>query len=224
MMIPFSRLVVSSVGKKIITGVTGLGLCLFVIAHLIGNLTLLIGKDIFNEYTYKLESLGPVLYLLEGGLVLCFALHAMVGISIAVKSRSARPIAYKAVGYAGEPSHKSYASRSMIVTGIIMLGFLVIHLWSFKFGAPLQIEHNGVVMRDLYTLVITKFQTPLYAIGYTAVMLLLGMHLRHGFWSAFQSLGLTNPRLKPVIFGFGIFFATAIAVGFLMVPMWVYFS
>ncbi len=224
MMIPLSRLIMSSVGKKIMTGVTGLALCLFITSHLIGNLLLLIGRDAFNEYTYKLESMGSILYFIEGGLALCFILHAMIGISIWFKAREARPIAYKMVGYAGEPSKKTYASRSMIITGIIMFGFLVIHLASFKFGPAVRYEHNGVMMRDLYTLVVMKFQTPLYAFGYTVVMLLLGVHLRHGFWSAFQSLGLTNPRLKPVIFGFGIFFAAALATGFVALPLWIYWS
>lgn len=223
----------SPVGKKMITGITGLGLVVFVIEHMLGNLTLMFeGEAAYNAYAHFLEGLGPLLYLLEAGLLAFFVFHIVLGINIYLGKRRARPEGYQRYRSAGKPSMQSVSSRSMIVTGCIMLVFLVIHLVSFKFGPggpghadPAYVTTvNGVEMRDLSKLVLHKFQNPLYAFGYVAVMLLLGVHLRHGFWSALQSLGATNPRLTPVLYTVGAVLGLLIAVGFLVLPLWVYFS
>jgi len=223
----------SPVGKKVLTGITGLALVGFVIEHMLGNLALMFeGSDAYNEYAHFLEGLGPVLYLLEAGLLAFFVFHIVLGISIYLGKRRARPTEYRRYQSAGKPSMQSASSRSMIITGVIMLVFLVIHLWSFKFGPggpgnadPAYLTTvNGVEMRNLSKLVLHKFSNPLYAFGYPVVMLLLGVHLRHGIWSAFQSLGATNPRMTPVIYTIGGILAVLIAFGFLILPLWVYFG
>ncbi|QXD14542.1 succinate dehydrogenase cytochrome b subunit [Rhodocaloribacter litoris] len=223
----------SPVGKKILTGLTGLGLTVFVFFHMAGNLTLLFrGRDAYNAYSHFLVSLGPLLYAIELGLAAFFIIHAVLGIRIFIGKRMARGDDYYLYRSAGRPSLQSFSSRSMIFTGAVLLVFLVIHLASFKFGpgGPGHADPNyvttvdGVQMRDLAKLVIEKFQNPLYAFGYTAVMVLLGFHLRHGVWSALQSLGAMNPRLTPLVYGLGGLLAVLIAVGFLVVPLWIYFG
>jgi len=224
-MLPLSTIVWSSVGKKIMTGITGLALCLFIIGHLLGNINLFIGEDAFNLYTHKLESLGGFLYILEALIAVGFVVHAVVGISIWIKKREARPVSYDVVSNAGGSSKKSLSSITMIYTGILLLIFLILHLKTFKYGPQYTSYIDGVgEVRDLYRLVIEVYQSPGYVIFYVVLMIMLGFHLRHGFWSAFQSLGVTHPRFKGVIFTTGIIFSIVMAVGFLVMPVWIYFT
>ncbi len=219
----------SPVGRKVLTGVTGIGLVGFVIAHMVGNLTYLSpDPNAYNAYAYKLMSLGWIFYSIEILLALCFVLHAIVGITIQVRRRKARPVGYKAYKSAGNPSRAGYSARSMIVTGLILLGFLVLHLISFKYG-PGEAQgyvatlEGGEVVRDLRRLMTEKFQEPLYAFGYPIIMLLLGMHMRHGVWSALQSLGMMSRRLSPYIYTLAAVLGVLVAVGFLFVPLYIYF-
>lgn len=215
----------SQVGRKILTGITGIGLIIFTITHLLGNLTLFGDYEAFNMYTYTLESLGWILYILEAGLAVCFLLHAYVGISIWWNRRKNRPVGYDKYQSKGGPSHNTWASRSMALTGVILLIFLVIHLINFKFGDAAMVElSNGEMGRDLKALVIEKFQNPLYAFGYTAVMILLGVHLKHGFWSAFTSLTMKHKKYSSIIYSIGIVFGILLAVGFLFIPLYIYFT
>lgn len=215
----------SQVGRKILTGVTGIGLIIFIIFHLIGNLTLFGDAQAFNEYTYALESLGWILYILEAGLATAFLLHAYVGISIWWNRRKARPEGYVKYQSKGGPSHQTWAAKSMIFTGVVLLVFLVIHIDTFKFGATDMITlPSGEEARDLKELVIATFQQPLYAFGYTAVMILLGLHLGHGFWSAFTSLTMKHKEYSTIIYTIGVIFAILMAVGFLFIPLYIYFA
>lgn len=223
----FLKALKSQVGRKILTGITGIGLILFIIGHLIGNLTLFGDAQAFNEYTYALENLGVLLYIVEAGLVIFFLLHAYIGISIWWNRRKARPEGYEEYQTKGGPSHNTWASRSMIFTGIVLLVFLVIHIDTFKFGETEMITLEGIQAqeaRDLKTLVIETFMNPWYAFGYTFVMILLGFHLKHGFWSAFTSLTMKHNKYSSVIYAVGIVFAILMAVGFLFIPLYIYFT
>lgn len=217
----------SQVGRKILTGVTGVGLILFIIGHLIGNLTIFGEAEAFNSYTYQLESLGIILYIIEFVLVIGFLLHAYLGISIWWNRRKARPEGYDKYQSKGGPSHNTWASRSMIFTGIVLLVFLVIHLDTFKFGETEMVALEGMDVqnaRDLKALVIEKFTDPLYAFGYTFVMILLGFHLKHGFWSAFTSLTMKHEKYSAIIYTIGVIFAILMAIGFLFIPLYIYFT
>lgn len=219
----------SQVGRKILTGITGVGLIIFVIIHLIGNLTIFGDAQAFNIYTYTLESLGWILYTLEIGLAICFLLHAYIGISIWWNRRKSRPRGYskyqgKQPNNQHKENHNDWASRSMVVTGVILLIFLVTHLMNFKFGDTATIMVNGHEMRDLKSLVIDTFQNPWYTFGYTFVMILLGIHLKHGFWSAFTSLTMKRKKYSAVIYTIGVIIAILLAVGFLFIPLYIYFT
>lgn len=217
----------SQVGRKILTGITGVGLILFIIGHLIGNLTIFGEGQAFNAYTYQLENLGIILYIIEFILVVGFLLHAYLGVSIWWNRRKARPDGYEKYQSKGGPSHNTWASRSMIFTGIVLLVFLVIHIDTFKFGETEMVALEGMDAqnaRDLKSLVVEKFTSPLYAFGYTFVMLLLGFHLKHGFWSAFTSLTMKHKKYSGVIYTVGIIFAILMAVGFIFIPLYIYFT
>ncbi len=222
----FRAAVWSSVGKKLIMGITGLLLFGFIIVHLLGNLSIYAGPDAFNHYSHFLEGLigGWFVILFEIGLVLILLFHAIAAITVAVRDKyRARPISYKKTGNAGGASHKTISSRSMIITGAVILLFIILHVRMFKFGAAAEIPlENGEEMEDLYSLVVGAFKDPVVTFSYVAVMILLGSHLWHGFWSAFQSLGWTNEKALRCLQGLGIFFALVLAVGFIMLPLYAY--
>lgn len=228
-MLPVLTAVRSSVGKKIIMAVTALSLVGFVIVHLLGNLTLLSGDSkSFNSYAHKLESFGELLDAAEIGLITIFVIHFIIAISIIVRKKSARPVKYYKTKSLGSPSRKSIGSSTMIYTGAIILIFTVIHLIQFKFGPGIKEEYikviDGEIVRDLHRLVVESFKNLVYVSFYTGVMILLGFHLSHGFWSAFQSLGANHPRYTPFIYGVGIFIAITLGMGFLMIPILIYFK
>ncbi|MFE4105727.1 succinate dehydrogenase cytochrome b subunit [Almyronema epifaneia] len=218
------RVFQSPIGKKLITGVTGLGLAVFVLVHMLGNLLLLASPDAYNAYAYHLEQWGPFLYSIELILLAFVIFHALLGIQIYWGKLKARPTGYQTYVSAGSPSLQSLSSRTMILTGLGLGVFLVFHLMAFKFGPYYStVLANGVVGRDLARLVIEKFQTPQYTFGYSAVMIGLGLHLRHGLWSALQSLGAMSAAAKPFVYGLGTGLAIAIAIGFIGLP-WAIFS
>jgi succinate dehydrogenase / fumarate reductase cytochrome b subunit len=213
------RYLCSSIGKKQMMALTGLGLSVFVLIHMSGNLFLLVGQETYNQYSHKLTS-NPLIYFAEVGLALTFLVHIALGIRLAAANRSSR-----AVGPYKQPDapakSANVASRSMIWTGLLVLVFLVLHLWTFKYGAYYPVTYNGVEMRDLYRLVFEKFQSPLYTGWYLFSMLILGLHLSHGFAATFQTLGFSsvhNRRLKKV----GWAFAAMIALGFFSQPIFLF--
>ena len=219
----------SPIGRKLLTGITGIALTLFVIVHMVGNLTFFSSNpNAYNEYAHTLMSLGPLLYFVEIVLLLFVLVHIVLGVRIYLGKQAARPVDYAEYQSAGEPSLQTISSRTMIVTGIILAAFLVLHILSFKYGPGVGegyvVTVDGVEMRDLKRLMVEQFANPLYAFGYPAVMILLAFHLRHGIWSALQSLGAMNPRLTPAVYAAGGVLAALIAIGFLVLPLWIFFS
>ncbi|MGE3724240.1 MAG: succinate dehydrogenase cytochrome b subunit [Candidatus Sericytochromatia bacterium] len=216
----------STVGRKYIMGLSGLALVGFIVFHLAGNLSLFFGEEAFNSYVLKLESLGPLIRLAELGLMAVFVFHIIFAFSVTAQNKAARKTRYAVNGKAGKPSRKTIASQSMIYTGLVLLIFIVAHVWMFRFATRFNPEHvtiHGAEVINLYTPVVAAFKNPWIALAYSAVMLLLGMHVSHGFWSAFQSLGAYHPRYTPVIYTAGVLLALLLAVGFIALPGWVYF-
>jgi succinate dehydrogenase / fumarate reductase cytochrome b subunit len=200
-------------------------LCGFIVVHLIGNLTLLLqDRDPFNKYANFLTSeVGNVIYIAEFLLAFVFLVHFVDAIVITLDNWRARPQKYAVVRDAKHTSRKSLASRTMIYTGIIIIVFLIWHLLHFKFGEMIMYTTaDGKVIRDLYVVVYQFFGNIINLILYIAVMTLLGFHLSHGFWSAFQSLGLNGKRFTPFIYGLAVIFALVMAAGFIVLPIWIF--
>lgn len=219
-------LLASSIGKKLLNGFTGVLLLAFIVAHLAGNLTIFFGQDALNGYAATTHSLGPLLIVIESLLGLVFLLHAASAIRVWLDGRKARHARNTRYASKGGASKQTLASRSMIWTGLVLLLFLVVHLWQFRFGPT---EAQGYVARlgnhevwDLWRVVVEVFKQPAWVAFYTVVMALLGLHLRHGFWSAFQSIGLLGPGLRPLAYSAGLVFAVVVAAGFLVLPLYVY--
>ncbi len=224
-----SRILCSSVFQKIIMAVTGLSLILFVITHLSGNISLYFPDGTpFNKYADFLASLGWLLYAAEIGLVATFVLHIATAIQLKINNSKARPVGYKVYQTKGGPSKANLSSLFMIVSGIALLAFLVLHIWQFKYGPSIEqgyvVDIGGKQVRDLHRLVVETFQNPLYVAIYVVSMVLLGFHLRHGFWSAFQSLGMRNPALHSALYKLALVLAVLISLGFLGIPVWIYLN
>lgn len=212
----------SQIGKKLLTGLTGLGLTVFIIFHLLGNLLLLQSKERYNQFAHWLENLSFLFHTIELTLGLFFLIHIISGISIHLRKLTTRKIAYIQYQSAGKPSLQSFSSNSMIWTGLILMVFLIFHLSSFKYGTYYLTTINGVEMRDLARLVIEKFQQPIYTFPYLAVMLILGFHLRHGIWSACQSLGIINSSIRLFLYSLALILAILIFFGFIIIPLFIY--
>jgi succinate dehydrogenase / fumarate reductase cytochrome b subunit len=221
---PLLRFYRSSLGKKLITGITGIALAAFVLAHMVGNLLLFAGRDAYNAYARSIETLGLAFYALELALLAIVLLHAAVGIEIFWRKRQARPQGYSTYASAGGPSYQTLSSRTMIVTGSVMAAFLVTHLLTFKFGPYYTTQLGSEPVRDLARLVIEKFQHLPYVVGYSVILVLLGSHLRHGLWSALQSIGLLHRGIRPLAYGASGAIGGGIAIGFLLLPWAIYWG
>ena len=214
-----SRFWSSSIGSKLLIAVTGLGLFIFLVAHLSGNLLFIAGPDAFNGYSHALIS-NPLVYAAELGLAVVFAVHVYKTVRLYAGSKAARPVGYAEKQWADGPSRKTWASSTMILTGVITFGFVVLHLRTFKFG-PWYETPEGI--RDLYRLQIEVFSHPAYVGFYMASMVLIGFHLWHGIPSAAQSLGVDHPKYTPKILWIGRALTVLIAGGFFVLPIYTYF-
>ncbi len=224
-MLQFTKALWSSVGKKYLMALTGLFFVFFLIEHVSGNLMLYSkNPDPYNQYTHFLTSFGSILYVIEVIMIGIFLAHIVSAVNITLGKQKARPVGYEKSGNAGGTSRKTFASTTMIWTGLITLIFVVIHIKTFKYGPFYTTTVDGVEMRDMHRLVMEVFQNPIYVAWYVGTLLLLGFHLRHGFWSAFQSLGVNHPRYSPLIYVVGIILALAIAAGFIGIPLWIFIT
>ena len=213
--------VTSSIGKKQVMALTGLGLIGFTATHLLGNITLFVGADTFNFYAHTLTS-NKLIYVAEAGLLGMFVLHIVLAALTRVQNMAARPQKYavkKATGL-GE----TFASKTMPLTGIVLLLFVILHLLNFKFGTNYATTVDGVQMRDLYRTVIEYFANPYYVAWYVFAMCTLGLHTSHGFYSMFQSWGLDHPKYTPVIKASAVLYGIFVAAGFSAMAIFCYFQ
>lgn len=213
----------SPVGTKLLIGLTGLFLFLFLITHLAGNLLFILGPDAFNEYAHSLIS-NPLIYVAELGLLVIFGVHVVKTIANYLGNRAARPTGYAAhtwVKTKSARSQKTLASTSMIVSGLVTLLFVVTHLFTFKFGAHYE---TATGIRDLYRLQREVFSNPAYVGFYLVCMGIIFMHLWHGLGSAAQSLGLENRVWMARVWVAGRVLAAAIAGGFFILPLYTFLA
>lgn len=218
----FGRFFSSSVGTKFLIGVTGLLLFAYLILHLAGNAIIFFGPEAFNGYAHFLIS-NPLVIPAEIGLLLVFLVHIYKTIRMWFANQAARPVSYSMKQPAGHTSRKSVASSTMILSGLLIALFVAIHVKQFKFGTFYLAEGSEAV-RDLYRTEIEVFQHPAWVAFYVICTLLVGLHLRHGISSGFQSLGLDHPTYTRKIVTWGIVWAAIIGVGLAIIPVWVYLT
>ena len=219
---PFRRLFSSTVGTKLLIGLTGLGLFVYMLLHLAGNALILAGPEIFNEYSHALIS-NPLIVPIEIGLLLIFLLHIYKAITNYLRNSAARPTAYATRERAGHTSRKSLSSTTMIATGLFLLLFVVIHVKQFKFGSFYQTVASADV-RDLYRTEIEVFSQPLWVAFYVLGTLAVGLHLRHGIASGFQSIGFDHPVYTRRLTAISAVLAIAIGGGLAFIVVWVYLT
>jgi succinate dehydrogenase cytochrome b subunit len=208
----------SSVGTKIVIGITGFALFIYLIVHIAGNLMVFFGPEIFNKYAYTLEG-NPLIPVIEIGLLLIFVIHVYKTIRMFLSNQAARPIRYQKKKWAGRPSRKSIASTTMIASGLWLLAFVIIHVRAFRFGPEYDWPAGG---RDLYRLEMENFASPLIVAFYALSMVVVASHLWHGIASAVQSLGGDHPIWTPRVLLAGKIFAVLIGGGFIVIAVWAY--
>ncbi len=218
----FRRVLSSSVGTKLLIGLTGLALFVYLILHLIGNALIFAGPETFNEYSHALIS-NPLIIPIEIGLAAIFVIHIYKTVRMWFANRAARPEAYVKKEMAGHTSRKSLASSTMIWSGIVTLVFVLIHVKQFKYGTWYTVADRPEV-RDLHRLETEVFQSPVWVAFYALCTLIVGLHLRHGISSGFQSLGLDHPLYTRRLTLWGVIGAIVIGGGLALIPVWVYLT
>lgn len=208
----------SSIGKKWVVALTAVVLIVYVLGHLAGNLQIYMGQDRINNYAEFLHNLGPLLWLVRLILLACFVIHIVATIQLTIQNREAKPQKYAVPGYQASTP----ASRTMIVSGLIVLCFVIYHLLQFT----LELTHPGyrqlrdsLGRHDVYHMMIIAFRHLFISLFYVLGLFLLCMHLSHGFGSVTQTLGINNRKIARVISTGGVTLAWLIFLGYVSIPL-----
>jgi succinate dehydrogenase / fumarate reductase cytochrome b subunit len=201
----------TTLGKKAVMAVSGIILAGFVLGHLVGNLQIFLGPDQFNGYARTLRHLPEIVWPTRVTLLIMVILHIWSSLQLAVTKSEARPEKYVKRRSAGS----SYASRTMYMSGPILAAFVIYHLMQFTFGVGGTPYHEF----DAYGNVIQGFRVPAVSIFYIIAMALLCLHLRHGLWSVFQTLGFYHPRHTPKIRRLASLVSLFVFFGFISIPV-----
>ena len=212
----------SSITKKAIMSVTGLFLILFLTFHVTANLTILWGQEAYDAVT-EFMGTNPLIQIMVPVLALGFVIHIGYSLILNLKNLKARgPVAYtrgmKSRGYRFDRQ----ASQNMLLLGVIVLGFLILHLSQFWIKMQWQ-QLSGGEPQNGYLLVTGYLGTPWVAICYIAWFAALWFHINHGFWSAFQTLGLNNQRFLPILRTVSVVYSSLLFVGFTTIVVWCMF-
>lgn len=208
----------SPIGRKWIVALTGIVLVLFVIGHLLGNLSIFLGPDFINNYAHMLESLGELLWFIRGTLLICVVLHIWFTISLWHENKRARPQKYAVKNDLGTTVY----SRLMRLSGLTVLAFVLFHLAEFtwqSFTPEYRTWCDARGYRDVYRMMIAGFSNPFVSGFYILAIGLLSMHLSHGIASLFQTLGITSARMRPLFERGGKFIAWLLFAGFVSIPI-----
>ena len=206
-----ARFYESTIGKKAVMAATGLILFGFLIAHMLGNLQIFLGRAVMNHYAETLHGNPGLLWTARTILLVSVVLHIWASIPLALLKKKARPVAY--LKRANVQS--SFASRTMMWSGPIIAAFVVFHLLHLTTGTL----HPNFAKLDAYNNLVTGFQVIPAAIAYIVAMGLIGMHLSHGIWSMFQSVGISHPRYTPMVKKFAAVVSWILVAGFVSVPV-----
>ena len=218
----------STVGNKYLVALTAWALTGFVLVHMSGNLLIFKGRDALNSYALFLKDRGSLLWLARGGLLAVFVIHIWLTVRLKLRNRAARPVAY---AYE-QTIQASWASRHMLLTGLVILAFVVFHLMHYTFGLVAATAPSGMNFlkledparhHDVYAMTVYGFRNVWVSVAYIVAQLFLGLHLSHGVSSTFQSLGLAAPRYWPAIRVFGLALTAAVVIGNVSMPLAVLF-
>ena len=204
----FVRICMSSIGKKFLMALTGLVFCSFVAMHLGGNLSIFLGKSYFTSYAEHLHNLGILINFAEWALLGCAIIHIIMGTVLFVENVRARPVRYVLKKNAGG---RTWTSALMPYTGLYLLLFILVHLFTFHF-----IEHSP---QTTFKILADKFSSEGYVVFYIFSVIVVAFHVKHGLWSAFQTLGANHPKYMSIIKVLSLLFAVSIGLGFGSIPL-----
>ena len=208
-----------SILKKYLIGLTGLGLALFVLLHMLGNLLIFAGDKAYNLYMHQMVNMKASA-IVQVGLLTAFLLHIILTLILSVKnyfSRS-RKYARSASGWKAT----AWYQKGLIAQGAVILVFVILHLITFKFGVYYKVDYGNGEIRDLFRLVVEAFQNPVKVIWYILALLILFIHLFHGLSSSVQSLGFNHPRFNKSIKGISLIYAVLVTIGYISLPIYIF--
>lgn len=218
----------SSLGKKYLMAGTGVALLMFVVGHLVGNLQVFGPPDLINNYAHFLQSKPAMVWGARLGLLVIVGLHIATALKLTVENKEARPVGY----LSGDSYGASWRSRYMMVSGLVILAFIIYHLAHFtvRWGAvngvgdftQLKTVLHGQTVPDVYAMIVLGFQVWWVTLFYLIAQALLFIHLGHGISSAFQSLGFRNHVWWPRIQFLAQAVSTAIFIGYALIPIAIY--
>lgn len=214
----WSRTWNSSIGMKTIMALTGAGLFLFVLGHLLGNLQIFLGPHALNAYARALRAVPEALWLARIGLIVLLVAHVGSAVRLTSLNRAARPNRYRVQ----KAVQVSYESRTLFMSGLIVLAFVVFHLLHFTWGRVDPTHYHltdELGHHDVYSMVIWGFSNPIVVASYLFATLVLSLHLRHGVSSLFQTIGLSTPKYEPLIRRLGPIVGFVILVGYWSIPL-----
>jgi len=204
------RTLSTSVGKKQLMAITGLLFLLFLATHLLGNLSFYAGPAAFVSYAEHLHALGNLLVAAEVVMAVALLIHVSTAVFLFFQNRSARPVKY-AVDKSG--GGRTFSSQTMPYTGLLILGFIGVHLATFSHHIVDQ------TTRNIFQIAVAVFSQKIFLAAYLLGVLVVAFHVRHGLWSAFQTVGANHPKYMPFIQKFSIVFAVIVALGFGSLPL-----
>jgi len=202
-------------------GLTGLGLALFVLAHMLGNLLIFAGPKSYNLYAHQLETF-PLLVVFELGLLSLFVIHIILALILTIKNLISRYPKTK-ISPSGQKKTAWY-KKGLITQGAVILVFVILHLITFKYGEYYKVTYSGKTVRDIFRLVVDAFHNPVRVIWYLFALLILSIHLFHGLKSSFQSLGLNHPKFNMWIHRVSIVYAVVVTTGYISLPLYVFLT
>ncbi len=220
----------SSLGKKYIMAVTGFALVLFLVGHMVGNLQIFLGAEAINRYGHFLQSNPELIWPARVGLLVLVGLHIWSAARLSVENRAARPVAYGDY----KPLGSSYASRTMLMSGLIVLSFIIYHLLHYTFRVePINLTGQdfkafkealpggpaGEMRHDIFKMMVTGFKNPWVSGFYVVGVGLLCLHLSHGISSMFQSIGWKNKAFTPLLVKAAHVIAATIFAGYISIPV-----
>lgn len=218
---PLQQWIHSSIGKKTLVAATGIALVLFVVGHLAGNMLVYLGADALNAYAQKLKDLGPALWVVRIGLLAVVGTHIYFTMLLWKENHAARPTKY----LAADPIKTTIFARTMRLSGLIVLSFVVFHLSHFSMGLvdpaynSMMTSLDGREVHDVYRMLVTGFSSAPIAVAYLVGLFLLTFHLSHGIASLFQTLGITDRKLRKKYEFCGRAIAWALFAGFASIPI-----
>lgn len=209
----------SSVGRKVLMAISGFFMLFFVTAHLMGNSTIFFGPSALNSYAEHLHSLGPLVWILRIFMFLMLVVHLYFGITLTLENNAANPSKYAK----SSKLRATFASQTMIWSGLLILAFLVYHLLQFTFRVTPDIVPAAVADRpgDVYGMVLGSFHIFTIALVYVAAMVTLFFHLSHGIQSLFQTVGCSNDNTLPKVTMVGKLISVLFLVGYSAIPVFI---